>query len=439
VKLKIFLSHAWADKEHSLLKTLMNHLQNTDNEVWIDKKRIDFGENIHAKLERAIHDCDVFIVAWSRNALASKDVNFEMQCAHREGKPIVPCMIDDLSTDESDILRGFKYIQLTGDAGRDQAQLSFLQNSLLARKFTLMDPNNLPEEQREEWHRLRSKMDELKDFFVEAADIDYRQKSGVSGNDSSNPYLQSTMGAFEKTMAGDPGQEKMLRFIARMKEVSERYPDRKDDDLKQRLMLQAIYEIDPAGEDSSFTEMRADLERQYGDSVARPSGAANTAISFTQARAAASQADQITDLLLAGTKGTPSGQLQLFGVQKAIREGSAFLMEPAKAREPTELRDALTRMQPLRQWCKDNNAPDTENDTLWVMNICFSRLNRPSEAADALLALQANLDAKAGALTDPKAIAEVYDTYSLLQDSLCNALESAGRTKELARARARPN
>src|SRR5262245_38799677 len=120
MKLKIFLSHAWVDKEHSLLKKLMNQLRDTGDEVWIDKKRIDFGEKIHAKLERAIHDCDVFIVAWSRNALASKDVNFEMQCARREGKPIVPCMIDDLSTDESDILNDLRHFKLTGDADRDQ-------------------------------------------------------------------------------------------------------------------------------------------------------------------------------------------------------------------------------------------------------------------------------------------------------------------------------
>jgi len=439
VKLKIFLSHAWADKERSLLKTLMNQLQNTADEVWIDKKRIDFGEKIQPKLATAIRDCDVFIVAWSRNALASKDVKFEMQCAQREDKPIVPCMIDDLSTDESDILRGLKYIQLTGDAGHDQVQLAFLQNFLMRMKFKLTDPNDLPEARREEWNQLQGKVANLKDFFDEAQDIDYRQKRKVSGNDSSNDYLQSTMGAFERMMVGEPGQEKMLRFIAKMKEVSERYPDRKDDDVKQRLMLQAIYEIDPSGDDLTLTEMRAQLERQYGDSVARTSGLTNTDISYAQARAAASQADRVTDLLLAGTKGTPSRQLQLFGVQKEIREGSAFLMEPAKAREPTELHDAITRMQPLRQWCKHNGAPDTENDTLWVMNICFSRLNRPSEAADALLALQANLDAKAGALTDPQAIAEVYDTYSLLQDSLCNALESAGRTEELERARARPN
>ena len=50
MKLKIFLSHAWADKERSLLKTLMNQLQNTADEVWIDKKRIDFGEKIQPKL-----------------------------------------------------------------------------------------------------------------------------------------------------------------------------------------------------------------------------------------------------------------------------------------------------------------------------------------------------------------------------------------------------
>jgi hypothetical protein len=134
---------------------------------------------------------------------------------------------------------------------------------------------------------------------------------------------------------------------------------------------------------------------------------------------------------------TPSKQLQLFEVQKEIRQGSAFLMEPAKAREPAALCLALTRMEPLRQWCKDNGVPDTENDALWVMNICFFRLNQLSEAADALLALQANLDAKAGDLADPQAIEEVYDTYPLLRDNLCKALESAGRTEELERVRAK--
>lgn len=441
MKLKIFLSHAWADKERSLLKKLMNQLQETGDEVWIDKKRIDFGEKIHPKLERAIRDSDVFIVAWSRNALASKDVNFEMQCAQSEGKPILPCMIDGLSTDDSDILSGLKYIELTGDAVSDQMQLVLLQNFLMRMKFRLTDPNDLPEGQREEWTRLQGKVSELKDFWDEAEDISYRQKMKVSGNDSSNEYVQTATSAFEKMMAGEPGKEKVLRFLAKMKEVSARYPERKDDDLKQRLMLEAIYEIDPAGDDVSLAELRAELEDRYVDSVARASaqtsGMTDTDNSYTQARAAAIQANRITDLLLAGAKGTPSRQLQLYGVQKEIREGSAFLMEPTKAREPTALRDALTRMQPLRQWCKDNGAPDTENDALWVMNICFFRLNQASEAADALLALQANLDAKAGALTDAKTIAEVYDTYPLLQDNLCKALESSGRTEELERVRAR--
>ena len=53
-------------------------------------------------------------------------------------------------------------------------------------------------------------------------------------------------------MAGEPGQERMLRFIAKMKEVSERYPDRKDDDVKQRLMLLGV--VDSQVETVSFGE-----------------------------------------------------------------------------------------------------------------------------------------------------------------------------------------
>lgn len=263
MQIKIFLSHAWADKEHSLVKQLMTQLQE-HHEVWVDKEHIDFGENIRDKVEEAIQDCNLFIVAWSRHAADSDDVTFELKTATDLKKIIVPCMIDDFSPEESPYLRGLKHIQLTGNALNDYAQMRFLNNFLIRLNFELTDTSDWSDERKAEWNDLKARTGGIKGMLGELEDIFHRMKRKQSGNDSSDPYLQSALGALANMLGDDGPQSKMLMFAKRMKEVSASYPDKKDDDKKQRLMLQAIYEIDPDGEDQHLTEMRQLLEQKYG-------------------------------------------------------------------------------------------------------------------------------------------------------------------------------
>ena len=54
MKLKLFYSHAWADKAGARVKQLLVFLQK-DYDVWLDKKHIDLGDHINDTVVKIIH------------------------------------------------------------------------------------------------------------------------------------------------------------------------------------------------------------------------------------------------------------------------------------------------------------------------------------------------------------------------------------------------
>ena len=76
MSLKIFFSHAWADKSGANLKILMNALkESAGQETWIDRYEMDLSDDIDTSIEASIKETDVVVVAWSQNSNANKDNN----------------------------------------------------------------------------------------------------------------------------------------------------------------------------------------------------------------------------------------------------------------------------------------------------------------------------------------------------------------------------
>src|SRR5690349_25014016 len=93
MQLKLFFSHAWADKESGTLKFLQNRLRSS-YDCWIDKQQIGIGENITEEIEKGIKGCDVYLIAWSKAAEESKAVQSELELARKLDKPMIVCVID---------------------------------------------------------------------------------------------------------------------------------------------------------------------------------------------------------------------------------------------------------------------------------------------------------------------------------------------------------
>jgi TIR domain len=62
-KTKLFLSHAWEDKE-SFVEALYQALRD-EFDVWYDKARIILGDSIYEKIPEGIRECDFGVVVSS--------------------------------------------------------------------------------------------------------------------------------------------------------------------------------------------------------------------------------------------------------------------------------------------------------------------------------------------------------------------------------------
>jgi hypothetical protein len=253
MQLKLFFSHAWADKESGTLKFLQNRLK-ASYDSWIDKKEIGIGENIPRKIEEGITECDVYLIAWSKAAAISEAVQSELTIARKMDKPMIVCVIDGHSTAESPLLREYKYVSFNGDPLSDEAEWNRLNNALMKRVAGRMTDSP-------EITTLKKELNQLEDIQVELEDLLYRYRKEVSGNDASNEYIQGALHEFVK-LFGSEEDEKMRLFAEAAQAISVRYPLGKDDARKQRLLLQAVLSIDPEQTEPELQELRVFIEQQ---------------------------------------------------------------------------------------------------------------------------------------------------------------------------------
>lgn len=233
-RLNIFISHAWKDKNLSVLKEIENTLQEK-YDVWVDVKGVDYGETIDEKLVQAIERSDVVLTLWSQAAFQSKAVQFEIQTALNLKKIIVPCVVSNYSLDHSQKLRGRKYIDFYHDGKGISIALIQLTQFLL--RLEMRDPRFEP---------VVNQVAALNEILEELEHIAYRIDKDFSGNENGDAYVQALMQLGKKMVqVSDKStneKQKTIRLFEKIQQISAQYPNPEQNDIKVRLLSQAFKE-----------------------------------------------------------------------------------------------------------------------------------------------------------------------------------------------------
>jgi hypothetical protein len=251
--LKIFFSHAWADKAEANVKTLMTDLKR-NYDLWLDRYEIDLGDNINHVIEQAITDSDVVIVAWSRNASKSKHVLAELKIAEKYNKPVIPCIIDGFLNSKSKYIKDREWVEIKGNPKFDIPQLTILGNYLVTKQLQKLERSNTSAEIQQQIDELKEKQRANSKLIMELEDIHHRQKIGASGNESGNVYLGSALDEAINVASQSSGSDKVKLFFERMLEINKKYPGKEHNDMKVEYISQTIKELDPDGTDTDFKE-----------------------------------------------------------------------------------------------------------------------------------------------------------------------------------------
>jgi hypothetical protein len=95
---RIFLSHAWADKDQ--VRPLAEQLRANGADVWFDEWELGPGDSLVQKLSDGLGACDVFLVVLSRDSVASKWVREELSSAVvrriEDDTRLIPVLLDDV-------------------------------------------------------------------------------------------------------------------------------------------------------------------------------------------------------------------------------------------------------------------------------------------------------------------------------------------------------
>ncbi len=240
----VFLSHAWNDKALPVFKLVEVKLRK-DCDVWVDKEGITPGEHMLTEIEAGIKNADVFVILWSEHAQASKVVQQEIKFAQQYGKFIIPLKIAELDPGVHEAFAGKKYIDLrelhpgVADSNLGLLQLSYHMKKLRIKKAGIQDA------------ALEKEIEDMGAMLRELEDAAFRMQKGVSGNAASSVYMGALIETAQRSVENsEPGEEKnrMSSLLAQLKQVSSEYRGKEDDDRSERKIVDAIAQIDPAGQ-----------------------------------------------------------------------------------------------------------------------------------------------------------------------------------------------
>jgi hypothetical protein len=264
MSLKIFFSHAWKDKAEANVKILMNELRKVENyDVWLDRYEIQLGENINSVIEKAIEECDVIIVAWSRNANESKHVLEELKFAHAYQKPIVPCIIDGYLHTDNEYIAGLEWIEVKGNHKHDLPQLAILRDYLISLDLKKTSERIHDEETQQLYQDVEKKHKVTSNLMKELEDIHHRQKMGVSGNEASDVFVQSAL-TEAINVANMNSNSKIQEFFVRMMEATQKFPGPENNETKVNYLMQTIVDLDPDGTDIQFQKFYQGALETFG-------------------------------------------------------------------------------------------------------------------------------------------------------------------------------
>jgi hypothetical protein len=120
----------------------------------------------------------------------------------------------------------------------------------------------------------------------------------------------------------------------------------------------------------------------------------------------------------------------LWVIRQEMQEASEIFLFGAHP-SPEKIAQSLATLEACGRWAKEHTIVELENDALWGIYLCHSRLDRPSRAADALLQLRRNLEATRKGIKNPLERGGIFQAFPELFHALCEKLSSAGRTEEL--------
>ena len=89
---KVFISYSTKDIPN--VDALRKLLQFPDVECFVSEYAVTPGAPLAPTIKNAIQTCDLFVVLWSKNALASEWVSQEIGIAHGGQKPILPFVLE---------------------------------------------------------------------------------------------------------------------------------------------------------------------------------------------------------------------------------------------------------------------------------------------------------------------------------------------------------
>ncbi|MEC0090602.1 TIR domain-containing protein [Paenibacillus macquariensis] len=114
--MKIFISYSHEDI--GIAEKIVNHLKQAGHDIWIDKWKIEVGDNIINKINEGINNADAIIIIFSKNSLNSKWVLREFSAMvlgdiSRESRKVIPILIDKVSVPS--YLSNYQYLDLSSN------------------------------------------------------------------------------------------------------------------------------------------------------------------------------------------------------------------------------------------------------------------------------------------------------------------------------------
>ena len=126
------------------------------------------------------------------------------------------------------------------------------------------------------------------------------------------------------------------------------------------------------------------------------------------------------------------GEDSELSVRGKVRKASSIFMHGTP--EPDVIENSIVDLESSLAWARKHGVTELGNDALWGIYLCNSRLNQPSEAADALIQLRGSLESMRRGIRDPLKRGGIFGTYRYLFNSLCEQLHKAGRADDLLMA-----
>ena len=239
--LKIFISYCWKDKVDGVMKSITNKLQQDDWDIWVDIHDLSHGDNINPSVANAISEVDVVLFMWSENFAASAGCQFEVQTVFELNKPCIPCKISDYKLSHSLYLGEKKSIDFFTPikfmSGLEWGWTQLRQKLLELEGEKIGDSN------------IHQELKDIRGAVAETEDTIYRMRQSASGNESSDPFIQSMMEMTKKMAQNDPEHVyQYTQFCEGIQLISMLHPTREEDHLKKIKMIHLIDGVDPQAE-----------------------------------------------------------------------------------------------------------------------------------------------------------------------------------------------